>query len=77
MDLLLHPEEPGGLLLLKPGERNPGPAGDDEADLFLADHRAPALSIPLPLFLLEPDLILEIPLRIPECRGAFEVLVAD
>ncbi len=67
----------GGLRLLQPGDRNPGPARDDEGDLLLVDHRAAGLPLPLPLLLLEPDLVLQVPLLVPQRGGPLEVLVAD
>ena len=77
VELVFHPQQPGGLRLLQPGDRDAGPAGDDEGDGLLVDHRAAGLPVALPLLLLEPDLVLEIALLVAERRGPLEVLVAD
>ena len=77
VDLVLHAEEPRCFGLLQPGDRNAGPAGDDEGDGLLVDGGPAGLPLPLPLLLLEPDLVLQLALLVAERRRALEVLVAD
>ena len=40
--------EPRGLRLLQPGDRDAGPAGDDEGDVLFVDHRAGGSAGPSP-----------------------------
>src|SRR5207245_483821 len=55
VERLFHPRELLRLLLLELGQRDPGPAGDDELDVFLVDRLG---SLPLVLFPLALELLL-------------------
>ena len=48
-----------------------------KAIVLLVDHRPAGLPLPLPLLLLEPDLVLQVALLVPQRGRPLEVLVAD
>ena len=48
VQLVFHPQEPRGLRLLEAGDRDAGPAGDDEGDGLLVDHRPAGLPLAAP-----------------------------
>ncbi len=77
MQFVLHPQQPGGLGLLQAGDRDPGPARDDEGDRLLVYDRTAGLPLLFPLVVLLPDLLLQLALLVPQRSGALEVLVPD
>jgi hypothetical protein len=54
-----------------------GPPRNDERDGLLVDDRTTSLALPLPFFVLEPDLVLEVAFLVAERGGALEILVAN
>src|SRR5205814_8386480 len=77
MQFVFHAQQARGLRFLQACHRNPRPARHDERHAFFADRRPARLALPLPLFLLAPDLRLQLALGIAQRRGALEVLIAD
>src|SRR5712691_3605208 len=77
MDLVLHAEQTGRLLLHEAGDRHAGPGTDDLGDVLLVDlgHGRAQLVAPLHLFL--DVLVLELLLFVAEGGGGLVILVGD
>ena len=77
MDVVLHLEQPLGLLLGDARHRDAGPHGDDLGDLLLVDRRLVAGDLRLPLAAERVDLLLGAALQLAEPRRLVVLLGVD
>ena len=77
VDLVLHVNQPIGLGLLEAGDGDPRPTAHDEGHLLLADLGPVLLPLSPPKPPFGPDLVLELPLPVPQFGRPLEILVPD
>src|SRR5438876_2972143 len=77
VDVLLHPHQPGGLLLDEARHRHAGPGADDLGDVLLVNLGDGGAQLVAPLHLFFDVLVLELLLLIAEGGSGLVILVGD